>query len=353
MGGLFVDRASIRVHAGNGGNGSVSFRREKFVRKGGPDGGDGGRGGSVILEVTDDLQSLEPFRFMPHYEAKNGGRGSGQQCHGRNGQDIVLKVPRGTLVKDLNREGALIADLTEPGTRFVLAKGGRGGRGNIHFASATHQTPRRAEEGKLGEEFELELELKLVAQVGLVGFPNAGKSSILAAVSNAKPLIAPFPFSTTTPHVGQVVFDDEYRFTLADIPGLLEGAHRNVGLGHAFLRHIERTRVLLYVLDIAGTDGHLPWDDLKILKRELEKFQKGLSKRPAVVVANKMDEPAAEENLKILRKKCRLKIFPICALLGENIQPLVLHVRGLLEKLPPMPASIIVPPPPVAEEDEQ
>jgi len=298
---MFVDKTQISVRAGDGGNGSCSFRREKFVPKGGPDGGDGGNGGNVILESSTSESSLVSLVYKKSYRAKPGTHGAGKGLHGKTGESIVLKVPPGTVVTDADT-GEFIADLDDVGAQVVVARGGRGGRGNIHFATSTNRAPRYHELGKPGEERHLTLELKMIADAGLVGYPNAGKSTLLTAMSDARPKVAPYPFTTLNPVVGVVEYPDYKRLTLADIPGLIDGAHKNVGLGHAFLRHIERTSVLIYVLDTAGIDGRKPWDDLAGLERELELYQPGLSKRPALIVANKMDMPGAQENFEELKK---------------------------------------------------
>lgn len=316
---MFVDRAKISVRGGDGGNGCCSFRREKFVPKGGPDGGDGGNGGSVYIESCDSEQSLVALVYQSHFRAANGPGGKGAGCHGRNAEPVVIKVPVGTVVTDFET-GVVVADLNENGMRVLLAKGGRGGRGNARFVSSTNRVPRYCETGKPGEEKEFQLELKTIADVGLVGFPNAGKSTLLGAVSAARPKVASYPFTTLNPVVGVVEYPDFERILMADIPGLIEGAHDNVGLGHAFLRHIERTSVLVYVLDMGGVDGRSPLDDLKHLKEELELYMPGLSKRAAMVIANKMDLPGAEENLALLREELAselLEIHPVTAAIGE------------------------------------
>ncbi|MBR7104733.1 MAG: GTPase ObgE [Lentisphaeria bacterium] len=316
---MFVDQARILVKGGDGGNGCCSFRREKYMPKGGPDGGDGGNGGSVWMEATSDEQSLASFMYQTAYRAANGPGGKGSDCHGRNADDITLKVPLGTLVTDLET-GEQVADLAEPGQRVLVASGGRGGRGNARFLSNFNRAPRRFELGKPGEERRLKLELKTISDVGLVGFPNAGKSTLLGAVSAAKPKVASYPFTTLNPVVGVVEYPDYSRVLIADIPGLIEGAHDNVGLGHAFLKHIERTDILAFVLDMAGTDGRSPLDDLDCLRNELELYMPGLSKRPSVIIANKMDMPASEENLLLLQEKLAtepVEIIPITAAIGE------------------------------------
>ena len=262
---MFVDKATITVKAGDGGNGCCSFHREKFVPRGGPDGGDGGAGGNVILEATNSEQSLQALVYNRHYQAQNGPGGKGSNLHGRKAPDITLKVPVGTVVTDRST-GEVIADMDEAGRQIVVARGGRGGRGNPRFATQTNRAPREWEPGEPGEEREIGLELKTIADVGLVGYPNAGKSTLLRAVSAARPKVAPYPFTTLHPVVGVIEYPDYSRITMADIPGLIEGAHDNVGLGHAFLKHIERTTVLAYVLDMGGVDGRTPWDDLAHLR---------------------------------------------------------------------------------------
>ena len=316
---MFVDKATITVKAGDGGNGCCSFHREKFVPRGGPDGGDGGAGGNVILEATNSEQSLQALVYNRHYQAQNGPGGKGSNLHGRKAPDITLKVPVGTVVTDRST-GEVIADMDEAGRQIVVARGGRGGRGNPRFATQTNRAPREWEPGEPGEEREIGLELKTIADVGLVGYPNAGKSTLLRAVSAARPKVAPYPFTTLHPVVGVIEYPDYSRITMADIPGLIEGAHDNVGLGHAFLKHIERTTVLAYVLDMGGVDGRTPWDDLAHLREELELYMKGLSKRATIIVANKMDLPGAEENLELLRSELSHELFeiiPVCAADGE------------------------------------
>ena len=316
---MFVDKATITVKGGDGGHGCCSFRREKFIPRGGPDGGDGGGGGHVILKTTTGRQSLIDLTFNRHYAAPNGPNGKGKDMHGRKANDITLEVPVGTMVFDRDTH-ELIVDLAEIGQEFMIARGGRGGRGNTRFASNFNRAPREAESGEPGEERVIFLELKTIADVGLVGYPNAGKSTLLRALSSARPKVAPYPFTTLNPVVGVVEYPDFYRLTVADIPGLIDGAHANVGLGHAFLKHIERTHVLVFVLDMGGGDGRLPWEDLRHLQDELELYIKGLSKRPALIVANKMDLPASEENLALLREELASEVWeivPVTAGAGE------------------------------------
>ncbi len=329
---MFVDRIKIKVRGGNGGNGRSSFRREKYVPMGGPDGGDGGDGASVILRAVTGQQSLVDLYYLSHYEGKNGGNGSNMDKYGRCGEDRIVQVPLGTVVKD-PETGELLADLCEAGQEYLAAKGGKGGRGNIHFVTATNRGPTECEPGEPGEERYLLLELKSIADVGLVGYPNAGKSTLIRDLSNARPKTAPYPFTTLHPVVGAVEYEDYYRFTMADIPGLIDGAHLNIGLGHDFLRHIERCRVLIYILDTAGVDGRNPWDDFLALQKELELYIPGLSRRAGLVVANKMDLPEAAANLKKLKRKLPkgLKVIQISALEKEHIAELKKLLREMLE----------------------
>ncbi len=316
---MFVDRATISVKGGKGGNGCCSFRREKFIPKGGPDGGDGGGGGDVILKSTPDRQTLVDYVYTRHFAAANGVGGKGKNMHGRRAEDMVLPVPVGTVVSD-TETGEVLADLSQPGDTFVAARGGKGGRGNPRFATQTNRAPHEWEPGEEGTAAELYLELKTIADVGLVGYPNAGKSTLLRAVSAARPKVAPYPFTTLHPVVGVVELPGFRQLKVADIPGLIEGAHRNVGLGHAFLKHIERTYVLTFVLDMAGVDGRNPWDDYRSLNRELELYMHGLSGRRKIIVANKMDLPESEENLARLREElCAdpVEIIPVSAGSGD------------------------------------
>ncbi|HEU5349157.1 MAG TPA: GTPase ObgE [Ktedonobacterales bacterium] len=302
----FFDRAKIYVKAGSGGNGSAHFRREKFAPLGGPDGGDGGRGGSVYLTADSGMNTLVDYHYRPHHTATSGKPGSAQQMHGAKGQDLVLKVPAGTIVYN-EETGELVADLTEPGQRVMVARGGRGGLGNTHFKTATNQAPREAQRGEPGEEVTLLLELKLIADVGLVGYPNAGKSTLLSVVTAATPRIADYPFTTLVPNLGVVVIGDpargdDFSFVLADIPGLIEGAAQGVGLGHEFLRHVERTRLLLHLIDGANSERD-PWDEFEAINRELAEYSADLAERPQIVVLTKMDLPEVRERWEIVRQR--------------------------------------------------
>ena len=331
-----VDEAVIEVQAGDGGNGVISFRREKYVPRGGPDGGDGGRGGHVYLEADPRLLTLLDFRYRRHFRAGRGGHGSGARKRGRDGEDLVLRVPVGTVVYDADT-GERLADLVEPGVRVRVARGGRGGRGNARFATPTRQAPRLAEAGDPGERRRLRLELQLLADVGLVGPPNAGKSSLLAACSNARPKIAAYPFTTLAPNLGLVRVGEEASFVMADIPGLVEGAHRGVGLGHAFLRHVRRTRVLVLVVDASAQDGVEPLDAVAMTRQELERYDPELARRPTLVAANKMDLPEARARWEALREALAregLEALPISAATGQGVQELVARAYALLRATP-------------------
>lgn len=324
----FYDRAKIYLTAGNGGNGSIHFRREKFVPMGGPDGGDGGRGGSIYLEADSGLNTLVDFHYHPHHKAKSGGAGAGQKMHGAKGDDLILKVPAGTVVRNADT-GELLADLTEPGQRVMVARGGRGGLGNVHFATATNQAPREAQRGEPGEEMTLALELKLIADVGLVGYPNAGKSTLLSVVTQAKPKIADYPFTTLVPNLGVVVVGDptrldDYSFVMADIPGLIEGAAQGVGLGLDFLRHVERTRLLLHLID--GLSEKDPWEEFAAINRELEEYSADLATRPQIVVLTKMDLQEARDKWPAVQRRAEeagLPAMAISAATREGVQELV------------------------------
>ncbi|MEW6066065.1 GTPase CgtA [Desulforamulus profundi] len=333
---MFYDRAKIYVKGGDGGNGCIAMRREKYVPFGGPWGGDGGRGGDVIFVADEGLNTLQDFRYKKHFKAERGGHGMGKNMNGPAGEDLTVRVPAGTVIREAET-GRLIADLVEDGQQVIIAKGGRGGRGNVHFASGTNKAPRIAEKGEPGEELWVELELKLIADVGLIGFPNAGKSTFISMVSAAKPKIADYPFTTLVPNLGVVSAGDERSFVLADIPGLIEGASQGVGLGHEFLRHTERTRLLIHVVDTAGTEGRDPVEDIKTINRELELYDSRLAQRPQIIAANKMDiTPQAEENLVRIKEEFsgQYEIFPISAATGQGLDKVIQRVVRLLEELP-------------------
>ena len=321
---MFTDRASIRFFAGKGGNGVVAWRREKYVAKGGPSGGNGGKGGSITLEASLAVPSLEYFRNRRLIKAQKGRDGGASRKTGRGGEDRLIKIPCGTLIKD--EAGNVLADITLPGQRFSVVGGGRGGRGNTSFKSATHRAPNFCTLGQPGEERKLELELKLIADVGLVGFPNAGKSTFINAVCNVPVKIAPYPFTTLRPNLGYVIRPDHTRCLIADIPGIIQGASCNRGLGLAFLRHIERTRLLLYLLDASGIDGRNPVDDYRVLREELKAYDPNLLDRPSLVLLNKVDTPEAAENIKTFHKQVSLAsgmVFEISALHKEGLEPLL------------------------------
>src|SRR6266700_3366154 len=314
---MFYDHTKIYVKAGDGGNGSSHFRHEKFAPRGGPDGGDGGRGGSVYLEATSNMNTLIDYRYRHHFKAGAGGAGMRQKMHGAKGEDVVLRVPCGTIVRDADTN-ELIADLVEDGQRVMVARGGRGGLGNTHFATATHQAPREAQKGEPGEERWITLELRLIADVGLVGYPNAGKSTLLSVVTAAQPKIADYPFTTLSPNLGVVSVGlagsgDEFGFVLADITGLIEGAAQGVGLGHEFLRHVQRTRLLLHVLDGAALDRD-PWQDFHAINRELHEYDVQLAKRPQIIVLNKMDLPDAQQQWPTLKAEAEAAGYPVFAI---------------------------------------
>ncbi|MDD2519569.1 MAG: GTPase ObgE [Kiritimatiellae bacterium] len=317
----FVDRVRIQVFAGNGGNGVASFRREKYVPHGGPDGGDGGNGGSIFLQASKDVASLLDLHFAPIVRARHGEKGRGQQQYGRGGEDRIVPVPLGTEVRDAQTDEVL-GEVLADGDKLKVAQGGRGGLGNMHFKTSTHQAPTEFTEGTPGEIKTLRLTMKTVAEVGLVGYPNAGKSTLLGQLSAARPKVAPYPFTTRHPNVGTLVFDATHTLRVADVPGLLKDAHKGVGLGHDFLRHIERTRFLLYVVDMAGTDGRRPADDYASLREELRLYNPDLAERPYAVIANKMDEPAAKKNLSAFKRKTKETPLEMCAELGEGVPEL-------------------------------
>jgi GTP-binding protein len=333
---MFIDRAKITIKAGDGGNGIVSFRREKYVAAGGPDGGDGGKGGDIIFEVDEGLRTLIDFRYKRKYVAESGENGGAARRTGRSGRDLVIKVPPGTVIKDA-QTGRILADMVKPGQRTVVAKGGKGGAGNQHFATPTRQVPNFAKPGDPGEEYIAELELKMIADVGLVGFPNAGKSTILSIVSAARPKIADYPFTTLEPNLGVVRIDEGASFLLADIPGLIEGAHQGVGLGFDFLRHVERNRMLLHVVDVAGVDGRDPVEDFEKINEELRLYDPKLAERPQVVAANKTDLPQGMENLERFRSAVEAKgykVFPISAASNTGVMELMQYIAAQLKELP-------------------
>jgi GTP-binding protein len=331
---MFVDRTKIFVKGGDGGNGIVTFRREKYVPLGGPDGGDGGRGGDVIFVVDPNLRTLLDFRYQQHIRADRGQHGMGSNKHGRGAKDLEVRVPPGTQVRE-EETGTLLADLTDEGQRFVVAKGGRGGRGNARFANHIDKAPKIAEKGEPGEERWVWLELKLIADVGLAGFPNAGKSTFLSRVTAARPKVADYPFTTLAPNLGVVDLDGVEPFVIADIPGLIGGAHQGVGLGHDFLRHVERTRLLVHVIDAAGVDGRDPVDDYRQINEELRLYDERLTNLTQIVVANKMDLPEAADGLSKLQKEVgEGRVYPISAATGEGIKDVLYHVAKTLRELP-------------------
>ena len=330
-----VDLVKIYIKAGKGGNGAITFRREKYVAAGGPDGGDGGRGGNIYFVATSGMNTLIDFRYRKKFLAEDGQNGDGSNRYGKSGKDLYIQVPMGTIVKDLET-GNIIADLIKADEPVLIAKGGRGGRGNAKFATATRQVPKFAEQGNDGEEFNLSLELKLIADVGLIGFPNVGKSTILSMMTAAKPKIANYQFTTLTPNLGVVKLDNGKDFVLADIPGLIEGAHEGVGLGHEFLRHIERTKVLIHVVDCGQTDGRDCVEDFKIINEELEKYNTKLTKKAQIVVANKMDIPGSEENfnrLKELTNKLSYELMEISAATNSGLKQVFNRVSEILDNV--------------------
>jgi GTP-binding protein len=332
---MFIDQAKIQVKAGNGGDGCTAFRREKYVPFGGPSGGDGGRGGHVYLEAALGLNSLIHFRYNPEYKAGRGGHGEGSNRHGRNGEDAVIKAPVGTVLYD-HETGELLHDFSTPGERVMIARGGRGGRGNARFATSTRQAPRFHEDGRQGEARVLRLELKLLADVGLVGFPNAGKSTLISRLSAAKPKIANYPFTTLEPVLGVVQLDDFKSFVVADIPGLIEGAHRGAGLGHEFLRHVERTRVLLHLIEVSNFAEHQPVESYEIINRELGAYNPALLEKPQIVVATKMDvleDPERLEALRIFCERRNLELIEISAVTGLGIDRLIAATARRLDEL--------------------
>ncbi|MGJ5650988.1 GTPase ObgE [Staphylococcus warneri] len=342
---MFVDQVKISLKAGDGGNGITAYRREKYVPFGGPAGGDGGKGASVIFEVDEGLRTLLDFRYQTHFKAKKGENGQSSNMHGRNAEDLVLKVPPGTIVKSVETEEVL-ADLVEDGQRAIVAKGGRGGRGNSRFATPRNPAPDFSENGEPGEEIDVTLELKLLADVGLVGFPSVGKSTLLSIVSKAKPKIGAYHFTTIKPNLGVVSTPDNRSFVMADLPGLIEGASDGVGLGHQFLRHVERTKIIVHMIDMSGSEGRDPIDDYHVINKELVAYKQRLEDRPQIIVANKMDMPDAEENLELFKEEIGDDhiIIPLSAVSRDNIDQLLYTIADQLEKVKDIDFSV--------EEDE-
>lgn len=343
---MFVDQVKIYVKGGDGGNGMVAFRREKYVPKGGPAGGDGGKGANVVFQVEEGLRTLMDFRYQRHFKAPRGEHGMSKNMHGKNAKDLIIKVPPGTVVSD-EETGEIIADLTLHEQTAVIAKGGRGGRGNSRFATPSNPAPELSENGEPGQDRNITLELKLLADVGLVGFPSVGKSTLLSVVSAARPKIAEYHFTTIVPNLGMVETEDNRSFVMADLPGLIEGAHSGVGLGHQFLRHIERTRVIVHVIDMAATEGREPYEDYLTINKELSEYNLRLTERPQIIVANKMDMPGAEENLEIFKEKLEedYPVFPISALTRKGLRDLLYAIADKIEQTPEFPL--------VEEEEEE
>lgn len=333
---MFVDIAKIKIKAGNGGDGAVAFHREKYVASGGPDGGDGGKGGDVVFVVDDNLATLADFRYKRKYSAKNGENGRGSKCNGKKAEDLEIRIPRGTIIKEAN-SGAVMADMSKT-ERFIAAKGGKGGWGNTHFKTPTRQAPRFSKPGMPGEEWEVSLELKLLADVGLVGYPSVGKSSLISVVSQAKPKIADYHFTTLIPNLGVVSMGAGSSFVIADIPGLIEGASDGIGLGHQFLRHVERCRLLIHIVDVSGSEGRNPIDDFEKLMEELIKFNPELAERPMIVAGNKIDmaEPEQIEEFKAYIEAKGYEYYSICAPILEGTQELMNVTWNKLQELPPI-----------------
>jgi len=330
-----VDQGRIYVRSGEGADGCLSFRREKFVPRGGPDGGDGGKGGDVILVASSQLQTLLDFQYRQHFKAKKGGNASGNRKHGKDAPDLIIRIPCGTLIFDAETE-TLLEDLVEEGQRFVAARGGKGGKGNARFATSTNQAPRKFTRGQLGEERWLKLELKLLADVGLIGFPNAGKSTFLSKVTAARPRIASYPFTTLEPNLGVVQRDEDEQFIIADIPGLLKGAHSGVGLGTKFLKHIERTRILVHLIDLDIHPGRDPLNDFQIINQELQQYSPSLAERPQIIALNKIDLPETREKIGVIRSLFESKgmpVFAISAMTGEGMEALIGHLFDSISAL--------------------
>ncbi len=335
---VFVDKAKIFIQSGKGGDGHISFRREKFVNNGGPDGGDGGKGGDVIFKVDEGINTLADFHYGGKYKAENGQDGNKRRCHGKNGSDLIIKVPEGTVIKEA-ASGKVIADMSGDNKEAVILKGGRGGNGNMHYATSTMQAPKYAQPGQPAIELEVLLELKVIADVGLVGFPNVGKSTFLSKVSNAKPKIANYHFTTLSPMLGVVDLNDARGFVVADIPGLIEGASDGAGLGHEFLRHIERTRVMIHVVDAASTEGRDPFEDIEAINNELKNYNADITKKPQVIAANKIDMLPEGEQAEIIQKirnkyePLGVKVFATSTLTGQGIQELLYYISKVLSEI--------------------
>ncbi|MCH1626549.1 GTPase ObgE [Fredinandcohnia quinoae] len=335
---MFVDQVKVFVKGGDGGNGMVAYRREKYVPMGGPAGGDGGKGADVVFQVEEGLRTLMDFRYQRHFKAKRGEHGMSKNQHGKNAEIMIVKVPPGTVVTD-DDTGEVIADLTKHGQQAIIAKGGRGGRGNSRFATPANPAPEIAENGEPGQERYVNLELKVLADVGLVGFPSVGKSTLLSVVSAAKPKIAEYHFTTIVPNLGVVETEDGRSFVMADLPGLIEGAHEGIGLGHQFLRHIERTRVIVHVIDMSAMEGRDPYEDYVTINEELKEYNLRLTERPQLIVANKMDIPGSEENLAVFKEKLQedVRIFPISAITRKGLRDLLFTIADLVETTPEFP----------------
>ena len=339
---MFIDKARIIVVSGAGGDGMVSFRREKYVPRGGPSGGDGGKGGSVIVRAAANINTLMDFRRHRKFAAKNGETGGSKNMYGASAEDVIIPVPPGTMVYDVKTD-ELLADLTHVGQEALLVRGGKGGRGNQHFATSSVRAPTYAEKGEPGEEKEIRLELKVLADVGLLGFPSVGKSSLIRKVSGARPEVAAYHFTTLEPHLGVVELSDERSFVMADIPGLIEGASRGVGLGYEFLRHVERTRVLIHVLDAAGSEGRDPLEDFRVINEELSVYSPQLAEKKQIVAANKIDliaDPAVRERLESEIRAAGYECFPICALSGEGVRALMERAWEILQEIPALPENV-------------
>lgn len=333
---MFIDSAKILIKSGDGGNGAVSFHREKYIAKGGPDGGDGGKGGDVIFVATNDMRTLADFKYKRKYQAKNGENGGANNCTGKSASDLYIKVPTGTIIKN-DADDSIISDLTKDGQSVIVLKGGKGGAGNQHFATSTRQIPNFAKLGESGVELSVRLELKMLADVGLIGYPNVGKSTILSMITNANPKIADYHFTTITPNLGVVNLGDGQSFTIADIPGLIEGANEGLGLGHEFLKHIERTKLLLHVIDIASVEGRDPLKDFEVINCELKNYNEQLSKRPQIVVANKTDilsDSSKLDEFIMELNKIGIKVFPVSAATNNGLSELIFYVNSVLRTLP-------------------